>query len=148
MIKLIRTTIVALVLGTVPINSNAETGSGGAVGLGSWTGTWSTADGAVISIVSNDGFLDVLGKDMASIFELTCIVADVPDRDRAECIGHGVNHSSTLRFLYKSTMSINAEGSISEKWQADSWDAKTKKRNHISGSAKFRKSKLEESEAR
>lgn len=146
MIKLFRTTIVALALGSVPIITNAETGSGGAAGLDTWTGTWSAADGAVITIGSNDGFLDIFGKDTASIFELKCIVADVPDRDRAECFGHGVNHSSTLRFLYKSTMSINAEGNIAEKWQADSWDAKTTKRKQISGSAEFKKLKVEKTE--
>ncbi len=148
MFKYILTAIVALALFSAPIGSNAETGSGGGTGLDSWAGTWSSADGAVITIQSHGGFLDILGKDTASIFELKCIIADVPDRDSAECYGYGVNNSSTLRFLYKNTMSINAEGNIAEKWQADTWDAKTTKRKLVSGSAEFKKSKVEKTGSR
>ncbi|QTA80313.1 Uncharacterized protein dnl_26110 [Desulfonema limicola] len=97
-----------------------------------YDGTWYDDDNfAVISIkeYEKDGFLDILGKDKASIYKCNCII----ENDRAECVGDGVNYEINKRFIYKSTLKVEKDGSISEDWMCIFKD------NKINGKATFRR---------
>ena len=75
----------------------------------------------------------MFGKDKASIYKCTCIIYN----DKTECVGDGVNHDVNKRFIYKSILKAEEDGSISEAWTC------TFKGNEIHGKANFRK-KLEQ----
>lgn len=82
-----------------------------------WKGTWQDKSAAqsIISITQQDGFIDVRGKDVASIYSCTGII----EKNMVECFGSGVNHEAQLRFLYQSQLRISDDQqTIEERWEA------------------------------
>jgi|GEM_PF-4843549 len=79
-----------------------------------WSGIWYDSAGGIISVSEKDGFLDILGKDNASIYSCTGIT----EGNSAQCFGNGINHAENLRFLYKSKLSLKENGRIEEEWEA------------------------------
>ena len=98
-----------------------------------WTGKWAAESGSKITISSENGFLDIAGEDAHSKFSVTCIVEDVTNRNRAVCVGQGVNSGPAIRFLYRSTMVFDDEGNIVEEWKADFWDPGSNSRGDADG---------------
>ena len=78
-----------------------------------WSGIWYDSGGGIISVSEKDGFLDILGKDNASIYSCTGIT----EGNSAQCFGNGINHAENLRFLYKSKLTLK-EQRIEEEWEA------------------------------
>jgi hypothetical protein len=81
-----------------------------------WSGTWYSSDGGgIISISEKDGFLTILGKDDATIFNCAGII----EKNTAQCFGNGINHKVNVRFLYKTKLTIKENGQkIEEVWEA------------------------------
>lgn len=80
-------------------------------------GTWydHTQVQAAISITEKDGFIDLLGKDMESMYSCAGII----EENGVTCFGSGVNHDANLRFLYKSHLKLIDGGQrLEEKWEA------------------------------
>lgn len=80
-------------------------------------GTWHdrTQVQAAISITEKDGFIDLLGKDIESIYSCAGII----EENSVTCFGSGINHDVNLRFLYKSHLKLIDGGQrLEEKWEA------------------------------
>ena len=75
--------------------------SAGIKKLHQWAEVWIGNAGSTITVRKNQGFLDIMGKDSASIYTITCIVSE---NDASKCLGQGMNHSANFRFLYESTL--------------------------------------------
>jgi hypothetical protein len=79
-----------------------------------WGGIWyssSPADGA-LSITVKDGWIDISGKDIASIFTCTGIVSE----NSVMCFGSGINLTVNLRFIYKNKLIYNGH-QLDEEWE-------------------------------
>jgi len=80
-----------------------------------WKGTWQDEAQSMISITENHGFIEVSGKDAASIYGCTGIIR----KNIVECFGSGVSHEGPVRFLYKSQLTIaDDKQTIEERWEA------------------------------
>lgn len=104
------------------------------------SGVWTSDNGDEMYISQTDGFLEIQGKDMASIYSSSCLVED----ETAECVGSGINLKENKKFLYKSTFKIKTEKdniSIEE-----SWEGKFPGGRKISGKTVFGKVKLQKRE--
>ena len=87
---------------------------------GKWQGTWQDDKGGLMVIQTNDHFLDITGSDKASFYHLACVLDKANMSLKASCVGDGVNHTSDVkRFIYRSSMQINQDGTLSEEWTAD-----------------------------
>lgn len=78
-----------------------------------WAGTWEASAGEIISVTEKDGFLDILGKDSASIYTCTGII----EGNSVLCYGSGMNHEINQRFIYRSQLKLSADG-LEETWEA------------------------------
>lgn len=80
------------------------------------SGVWSSENGEEMFITDSNGFLEIQGKDTASIYSSNCLV----EKNTAECFGSGIQLKQGLKFLYKSTFKIKAEKekiTIEESWE-------------------------------
>jgi hypothetical protein len=69
----------------------------------------------VISVVEKDGFIDITGKDDATIYSCTGIL----EKNKIACFGNGINHQIDRRFMYKSQLELKNNGqTIAETWEA------------------------------
>ena len=83
-----------------------------------WSGTWYGKDGAAISISQKDGFVDVLGKDGASIYSCIGIIEETTSQS-VQCEGSGMNQVLNARFIYRSNLKLTADGkTLEENWEA------------------------------
>lgn len=106
-----KTTLMVFGAGLLASSSATWAGAGQ-----SWAGTWHDDKGGIISIREQDGFLDIAGKDRASVYSCTCLVGS---DGVAQCIGEGMNHIEDFRFLYRSKVTRDGSGTLFEEWQAD-----------------------------
>lgn len=104
-----------------------------------WNGTWQDTDGGIISIRKTEDFLDITGKDKASIYHCTCLLAK---NGAAKCFGEGTNHKGNFRYLYQNTLFIKKNGNIGESWEAFST------KGNLSGQATFTKVESDNPEQR
>ena len=96
-----------------------------------WEATWQDKSAAqtTISITEKNGFVDVSGKDAASIYACTGII----EKNLVECFGSGVNHQTQKRFLYNSQLRISEDRQTIE----ESWEALFADRKKLSGKTVF-----------
>ena len=88
--------------------------------LSAWQGTWKDDKGGLLTIHQKNGFLDITGSDEASFYHLACVLDKANMSLKASCVGDGVNHTSDInRFIYRSSMQLNQDGTLSEEWTAD-----------------------------
>ena len=93
-------------------------GSAKTMAVFDWSGTWYGKDGAAISISQKDGFVDVLGKDNASIYSCSGIIEETTSQS-VQCQGNGMNQVLNARFVYRSNLTLTADGkSFEENWEA------------------------------
>ncbi len=103
-----------------------------------WEGVWENKTD-LITVEQKDGFIDVKGKDTASIYTCTGII----EGETVECVGSGVNHIEQKRFIYKTLLTIDKKGAvITEKWEAKFSDGRK-----FNGEATFNK-QLKKTEVR
>jgi len=95
-----------------------------------WQGVWENKTD-LMTIEEKDGFIDIKGKDLASIYSCTGII----EGETVECVGSGINHIEQRRFLYKTLLIIDKKRVvITEKWEAKFSDGKK-----INGETTFNK---------
>ena len=103
-----------------------------------WEGVWENKTD-LMAIEEKDGFIDVRGKDSASIYSCTGII----EGETVECVGSGVNHIEQKRFIYKSLLTFDKKGTII----TEKWEAKFSNGKKFSGEATFSK-QLKKTEVR
>ena len=134
---ILRLFLVVFAMGTIFVGvSHAQSSSG-------YAGTWYSASaGTTISVSEKDGFVDVLGKDDASIYSCSGIIERSVEGTFVECYGSGMNHVINQRFFYKSRLKMIEKGQVME----ETWEARFANGNEIkkiTGDSTFRRKKPE-----
>jgi hypothetical protein len=109
-----------------------------------WNGTWRGSDDAIMSISEKDRFLEIAGKDNASIYNCSGILEGSSD-PVVRCYGSGVNHKINKRFVYRSQLKLVKSGQeLQESWECGFSDGDTIK--WIKGEVTFKREKAESRE--
>ncbi len=94
-----------------------------------WDGKWIGIKGrgtGILLVKENRGVIDIVGTDNGAVYRAVCIAkSDMPNT--ASCVGSGESHENGInRFIYRSEIRDNGDGSITETWDIEFHQASKK----------------------